>query len=163
MTPPWPPFWACFDHISLIRTCNCAPFFYGLLVLQGIFYQNFKFFSQLARLVPKVSVHLEFIGASSNTEHLGLFRSYLPHPNSESCTIFLMDSLFFKKYFSKLQIFFSTGSTGPQSFSSARVHRSRFKYGALGLVSIISPLFELRIVHHFHLFIYGFLILQGIF
>ena len=39
----------------------------------------------------------------------------------------------------------------PQNFSSVGVHRSRFKYGALGLVSIISPSFELRIAHHFFL------------
>ena len=30
--------WACFDHISLIRTQNYAPFFFvGFLILQGIF------------------------------------------------------------------------------------------------------------------------------
>ena len=31
-------------------------FFYGLPILQGTFFQNFKFFSQPARQVPKVSV-----------------------------------------------------------------------------------------------------------
>ena len=84
-----------------------------------------------------------------NTKHLGLFRSYLPHLNSESCTIFFKDTLFFKEYSIKISIFFSTDSTGSQSFSSARVHRSRFEYGALGLVSIISPSSELRITYHF--------------
>ena len=78
-----------------------------------------------------------------------MFQSYLPHPNSEWHIVFLMDSLFFKKYSIKISIFFSTDSTGPQSFSSARVHRSRFEYGALGLVSIISPSSKLGIVHHF--------------
>ena len=38
-TPP------CFVHISLIRTWNGAPFFFGgLLILQGIFYQSFIIF-----------------------------------------------------------------------------------------------------------------------
>ena len=36
--------WAFFIHISLIRTQNHAPFFYGLLFIQGIFCQNFNFF-----------------------------------------------------------------------------------------------------------------------
>ena len=61
--------------------------------------------------VPKVSVQPKFIGAGSNTEHLGLSQSYLSHPNSESCTVFFMDSLFFKEYSIKISIFFSTGST----------------------------------------------------
>ena len=121
---------------------------------------KFQIFSQSVRPVPKVSVQLEFIGACLNSEHLGLFRSYLSHPNSELCTIFFMDFLFFKEYYFKISNFFSTSSTGPQSFSSARVHRSRFEYGALGLVSIISPSSELRIMHHFF---YGLLVLQGIF
>ena len=60
-----------------------------------------------------------------------------------------MDSLFSKEYSIKISNFFSTGWTGPQSFSSARVHRSRFEYRALGLVSIISPSSELGIMHHF--------------
>ena len=62
--------------------------------------------------VPKVSVQPKFIGAGSNTEHLGLFRSYLPHPNLESSTVFFMDSLFFKEYYVKISNFFSTSSTG---------------------------------------------------
>ena len=109
--------------------------------------------------VPKVSVQPKFIGAGSNTEHLGLFRSYLPHLNSELCTIFFMDSLFFKEYSVKISNFCSTGSTGPKNFSSARVHRSRFEYGALGLVSIISPSSKVGIKH---CFFYGLLVLQGI-
>ena len=51
---------------------SCAAFFDGLLVLQGIFCQNFKFFSQPARPVPKISVQFEFIGICLNLEHLGL-------------------------------------------------------------------------------------------
>ena len=65
--------WACLDHISLIRTWNRVQFFYGLLVLQGIFYQNFNFFYQPAQPVPKVSIQPKFIGACLNLEHLGLF------------------------------------------------------------------------------------------
>ena len=37
----------------------------------------------------------------------------------------------------------------PQNFNSVGVHRSRFEYGALGLVSIISPSSELGIAHRF--------------
>ena len=56
--------------------------------------------------VPKFSVQLKFIGAGSNTKHLGLSRSYLPHPNSKSCATFFMDFLFFKEYFVKFSNFF---------------------------------------------------------
>ena len=73
---------------------------------------------------------------------------------------FFIDSLFFKEYYVKISKFFLTGSTGPQSFSSTKVRRSKFEYGALGLVLIISPSFELGIVYHFF---YGLLVLQGIF
>ena len=62
---------------------------------------------------------------------------------------FFLDSLFLKEYSVKISIFFSTGSTGPQSFCSAIVHKSRFEYGALGLVLIISPSSELGIAYHF--------------
>ena len=51
---------------------------------------------------PKTSVQLEFIGVGSNTEHLGLFWSYLPHLNSELRTIYFLDSLFFKEYYIKI-------------------------------------------------------------
>ena len=78
-------------------------FFYGLLVLQEIFYHQIV--SQQARPVPKVSVHLEFIGECLNSEHLGLFRSYLPHPNSKSCTIFLWTPYSSRNILSKFQIF----------------------------------------------------------
>ena len=52
---------------------------------------------------------------------------------------------------SKFQIFFLIDSTGPQSFSSVRVHWSMSEFGALWLLSIISLSSKLRIVHHFFL------------
>ena len=78
----------------------------------------------------------------------------------KSCTIFFMDSLFFKEYFSKFQFFFLTGSTNPQLFSSVGVHRNRFEYGHSTLFLVISPSSELGIVHRFF---YGLLVLQEIF
>ena len=51
------------------------------------------------------------MGASLNSEHSGLFWPYLPNPTLESCTIFFMDSLFFRKPYIKISYFFSTGST----------------------------------------------------
>ena len=51
-----------------------------------------------------------------------------------------MDSLFFKEHSFKFSNFFSTGSTGSQYFSLGRIHWSKSKFGALGLVLIISPL-----------------------
>ena len=40
-----------FDHISLFRTRNCVPFFYGFLTLPGTFCQIFKIFcNQFDRL-----------------------------------------------------------------------------------------------------------------
>ena len=48
----------------------------------------------------------------------------------------------------------------PKNFSSVGIHRSRFEFGALGLVLIISPSSEFGIAHHFFV---GLLILQGTF
>ena len=41
----------------------------------------------------------------SNEEHLGLFRSYLPHPNSKSCTVFLWTPCSPRNILSKFQKF----------------------------------------------------------
>ena len=46
----------------------------------------------------------------------------------------------------------------PKNFSLVGIRRSRFEFGALGLVLIISPSFELGIAHYFFV---RFLILQG--
>ena len=35
---------SCFDHISLIRTWNGGPCFFGLRILQGTFYKNLIIF-----------------------------------------------------------------------------------------------------------------------
>ena len=43
----------------------------------------------------------------------------------------------------------------PQNFSLARVHRSKFEFGALRLVLVKSPSSGLEIMHHF--FFVGFL------
>ena len=71
-----------------------------------------------------------------------------------------MDSLFFKEHYFKISNFFSTGSTCSQCFSLGKIHWSRFEFIALGLVLIISPSSEFRIMHHFF---YGLIILQGTF
>ena len=60
-----------------------------------------------------------------------------------------MDSLFFKKYSIKISNFFSTGSTGPQSFSSVIIYWSMSEFGSLGLVLTKSLSSELGIMHHF--------------
>ena len=62
---------------------------------------------------------------------------------------FFMDSLLFKEHFLKISNFFSTVSISSQSFSLDRIHWSRSKFGALGLVLIISPSSDLGIAHHF--------------
>ena len=143
-------------------------FFYGLLFLQGIFYQNFKKFSQLARPVAKVSVQPEFIGAYMNSEHLGLFRSYLPHPNSESRTVFFIDSLFFKEYSLKISNFFSTDSICWQPVHWASLYRALIlailepkSYMAqahklhIGLRKYFGPWFEFLATHHESIWILG--------
>ena len=104
-------------------------------------------------------MHLIFSIWHCHDPLLGLFRSYLPHLNSESHTIFFMDSLFFKEYSIKISNFFLISSTSPQSFSSARVHWSMSEFRALRIVSIISLSSKFRIMHHFF---YGLLVLQGI-
>ena len=91
---------------------------------------------------------------------LELVSTISPSPKLGIVHHFFMDSLFFKEYFAKISNLFSTGSTNPQSFSSVKIHRSMFEYGALGLVSIISPTSELGIMH---CFFYGLIVLQGIF
>ena len=151
-----------FGLISIISPSSelgiAQHFLNGFLVLQGIFCQIFKFFSQLSRPVLKVLVKSEFIGAGSNMEHLDLFRSYLCHPNSELCIgFFLWTPCSSRNIRSKFQIF---SRVGPQSFNSDRIHRSMFEYGALGLVSIISPSSELGMAHRFF---NGLLVLQEIF
>ena len=69
---------------------------------------KFEIFSQPARpvgnrLIQFIRFWLEFImGALSNSERLRLFESYLPHLDSKSCNIFLLDSLFFQEYSKKI-------------------------------------------------------------
>ena len=65
--------WACFDHISLIQTRNCAPLFLWTPYYSRKILSKFQFFSQPDRPVPKVSILVEFIDAGPNLEHLGLF------------------------------------------------------------------------------------------
>ena len=48
----------------------------------------------------------------------------------------------------------------PKNFSSVKIHRSRFEFGAHGLVLIIFPSSELGTAHRFF---YGLLLLQGTF
>ena len=163
MTPPWPPF-GLDRFLSLVQVhlrSNvvrvCSSFWSFVMA-------NFPSCSHHAigkevrppKNFSSVGIHrsgFEF-GA------LGLFWSYLPHPNLELHTIFYIDSLFFKEHSFKISNIFSTSSTGSQSFSLGRIHWSRFEFIALGLVLIISPSSELRIAHHFF---YGLIILQGTF
>ena len=70
-----------------------------------------NFFLKRLNRFPKILVQLKFIGVSPNSEHLGLFWSYLSHPTLESCIIFFMDSLFFSEHSIKILKFFSIGST----------------------------------------------------
>ena len=120
-----------FSHISLKRTQNRVPFFLWTPFSSRNILSKFQFFSQVARPVPKASVQLEFIGAGSNTKHLGLFRSYLPHSNSESRTIFYGLIIFQITLFQNLKFFLNQLD---QSFSSVRVHWSMYEFGALRLV-----------------------------
>ena len=113
--------WACVDHISLIRTQNHAPF----LCLDSLLIEEFEicfYQSDLPignRLIKFNGFQLKFIiRASSNSEHLSLFLSCLPHPNSKSCTIsFFLDSLLFKEHSVKFSYFFSIGSTSWELYS----------------------------------------------
>ena len=73
--------------ISFQALCRfiCGPMQCECVVLFGCHHGQFPNCSHHAKgsEVPKVSIQSEFLGACSNTEHLGLFQSYLPHPNSE--------------------------------------------------------------------------------
>ena len=110
-------------------------------------FSKFQNFSQPAQPVPKVSVWAEFIEACLNSEHMGLFRSYLPHPTSELCTIFFMDSLLFKEHSFKISKFFSTSSIGWHLVQP--VYRVSL-YGALILV-ILEPNSYMAWVHKLHI------------
>ena len=110
--------WACFDHISLIRTRNRTPFlflkkiFYGLLVLQGIFYQNFKKFSNRLNQSSK----FQFTQNSLKQSEFGEFG--LVSIISPSSKLEIMHSLFcwipysLKNSLTKFENFLSIGSTG---------------------------------------------------
>ena len=119
---------------SLSKLGILYHFFYGLLVLQGIFYQNFNFFLNRLDRSPK----LQFNWSSQEQVRIRgtppCFQPYLPHPNSESHTVIFINFLFFKEYSFKISIFLSTGSISPQSFNSVGVHKSKFEYGALRLI-----------------------------
>ena len=93
--------------------------------------------------LPKTLVQLEFIGAGLNKEHLGLFRSYLSHPNSESPTFFfLLDSLFFKEHCVKIWEF-ATGSTSLTSFFLPTGQQIRRGYWRTTLfLAFLVPLFR---------------------
>ena len=80
---------------------------------------KFQNYSQPARPIPKVSVWAEFIEACLNSEHSGLFQSYLPHLNSESCTVFFFYGLLIlqrilyqniKKFLNRLNLLASDSS-----------------------------------------------------
>ena len=86
------------------------------------------------------------MGASPNSEHLGLFWPYLPHLTLQLCIVLFMDSLFFRENSVKISYFFSTG---PQSFSLGRMHGSKSEFGALRLVLAISPSSDLGILYCF--------------
>ena len=60
---------------------------------------------------PKTSVQLEFVGACSNTKHLGLFWSYLPYSNSESHTVFFVGFLILqRRFYQNFRIFLNRSS-----------------------------------------------------
>ena len=81
---------ACFDHISLIQTRNCAPFFFhGLLILQGKFCQNFIIF--LNRLTGPQSFSLDRMhGSKSEFGALGIVLAISP-----SSDLGIMHNFFF--------------------------------------------------------------------
>ena len=71
---------------------------------------------------PEVLAQLEFIGVCLSSEHLGLFWPYLPHPNSELCTVFFHGLLILQgKLYQNFIIFINrfdqlvSGSTGSSS------------------------------------------------
>ena len=123
---------ACFDHISLIRTRNCAPFFCGLLIHQGTLCQNFKFFINRIDRLPKSFKLGKIHWSKSKFEALGLVLIISPSSDLGIMHHFFMDSLFFKEHSVKVSKFFSTRSTSWHLIQP--VHRVNL-YGALILES----------------------------
>ena len=87
----------------------------------------FFFFSYFHRTIgrnwgPQGFSSIRVYWSMSNLEHLGLFRSYLPHTNLELYTVSFMDSLFFKEHSIKISKVFLIGSTSSQSFNLGRIH-----------------------------------------
>ena len=81
-----------------------------------------NFFLKRLNRFPKISVQLKFIGASPNSEHLGLFWSYLPHPTLESCIVFFYGLFILQgTFYQNFKIFLNrldqlaSGSTGSSS------------------------------------------------
>ena len=122
-------------------------FFYGLIVLQGILCQNFKFF--LNRLDRQSFSSARVHWSMSEFRALGIVSIISLSSKLIIMHHFFINFLFFKEYYFQISNFFSTGSTGPQSFSLARIHWSMSEFGALRLVSIISPSSKLGITYHF--------------
>ena len=86
------------------------------------------------------------VGPPKNFSSVGIHRSrfefgalglvLIISPSSKLIIVyrFFMDSPFIKEHFVKILIFFLTGSTSSQSFSLPKIHWSRSKFRALGLV-----------------------------
>ena len=77
-------FWPYLPHLN----SESHRFFSWTPYSSGKTLSKFHNFSHPARPFPKVLVYAECMVASPNSEHSGLFWSYLPHPISESCTVF---------------------------------------------------------------------------
>ena len=156
MAPLWGLFRSYLPHSNLeLRTI----FLWNPCSLRNIL-SKFKIFSQPTWPIPKVSVQLEFIGAGSNTEHLSLFRQYLPHPNSELCTIFLWTPCSSRNILPKFQICSRPDRPIPKVSVQSKFIGACLNTEHLGLFQsyLPHPNSESCTV-----FFYGLIVLQGIF
>ena len=125
-------------------------FFYGLLIHQGTFFQNFKFFLNQLDQFPKIFSlgRIHWSGFKFGVLRIVLIIS----PSSE---LGITQSFFYglliiqEKFLKNFNFFLNRINWFPKNFSLVRIHWSRSEFRALGVILVISPSSDLRIVHHF--------------
>ena len=90
---------------------------------------------------PEVLAQLEFIRVCLSSEHLGLFWPYLPHPNSELCTIFFHGLLILQgKLFQNFIIFLNRLDRSPKfqfrqnAWEQVQIRSTRACFGHISLI-----------------------------
>ena len=91
--------------LGLINSRTSCEFTYGPIKCECLVHyevQSWSFPWLVSFYGIEVEVSTTLVKLETMTKHTSLFQSFLPHPSSELCTIFLLDSLFFKEHCIKI-------------------------------------------------------------